>query len=123
MSLGPDADKPFGQRGPSQEAAIGAALALARAEGAEGVEAVEGVEGVEGVVAMSADYDGSDGGTAIADGLVDSSTATRARKAGVSLRKGLVHHQTTATLQACGDAVPIGASATNASDLVVIAIR
>ena len=120
MSLGPDADKPFGQRGPSQEAAIGAALALDRAEGAEGVEAVEGVEGV---VAMFADYDGSDGGTAIADGLVDSSTATQARKAGVSLRKGLVHHQTTATLQACGDAVPIGASATNASDLVVIAIR
>lgn len=108
VSLGPDADGLFGQGGPSQEAAIGAALALDR---------------VEGVVAMFADTDGSDGGTAIAGGLVDASTAGRARQQGLGLRKSLVDHQSTAILQACGDAVLTGVTATNANDLVIIGIR
>jgi glycerate 2-kinase len=46
VNLGADADALFGKGGPSQEAAVGAALALDR---------------VEGVVAMFADTDGSDG--------------------------------------------------------------
>ena len=56
VTLGPDADALFGQGVPSQEAAVGAALALDR---------------VEGVVPMFADTDdtdgsdGSDGGTAM----------------------------------------------------------
>jgi len=51
VNLGPDADRLFGRGGPSQEAAVGAALAL---------------DGVPGIVALFADTDGSDGGTAIA---------------------------------------------------------
>ena len=108
VNLGPDADALFGRGGPSQEAAVGAALAL---------------DGAAGIVALFADTDGSDGGTAIAGGLVDWSTAGRARKQGLSLRKGLVDHATTALLEACGDAVLTGATRTNANDLVIIAIR
>jgi glycerate 2-kinase len=108
VSLGPDAEALFGRGGPSQEAAVGAALALG---------------GAAGIVALFADTDGSDGGTAIAGGLVDWSTARRAREQGLSLRKGLVDHATTALLEACGDAVLTGATRTNANDLVIIAVR
>ncbi|HJY73050.1 MAG TPA: DUF4147 domain-containing protein, partial [Streptosporangiaceae bacterium] len=107
VSLGPDADALFGRGGPSQEAAVGAALAL---------------DGVPGIVALFADTDGSDGGTAIAGGLVDSSTAGRAREQGLSLRKGLVDHATTALLEACGDAVLTGATRTNTNDLIIIGV-
>jgi glycerate 2-kinase len=107
VNLGPDADALFGHGGPSQEAAVGAALAL---------------DGAAGIVALFADTDGSDGGTAIAGGLVDWSTAGRAREQGLSLRKGLVDHATTALLEACGDAVLSGATLTNANDLVIIGV-
>jgi glycerate 2-kinase len=108
VSLGPDADALFGRGGPSQEAAVGAALAL---------------DGAAGIVALFVDTDGSDGGTAIAGGLVDWSTAERARRGGVSLRKALVDHGTTAALEACGDAIVTGMTQTNANDLVLILIR
>jgi glycerate 2-kinase len=108
VSLGPDADRLFGRGGPSQEAAIGAALALS---------------GVHGIAAMFADTDGSDGGTAIAGGLVDWSTGERARQKGMSLRKPLVTHETTAILEACGDAMVTGPTQTNANDLVLILTR
>jgi glycerate-2-kinase len=108
VTLGPDADALFGRGGPSQEAAIGAALAL---------------DGVPGIVALFADTDGSDGGTAVAGGLVDWSTTGRAREQGLSLRKGLVDHATTALMDACGDAILTGATLTNANDLVIIAIQ
>ena len=73
-------------------------------------------------MALFADTDGSDGGTAIAGGLVDFSTAGRAREQGLSLRKGLVDHATTALLEACGDAVLTGATQTNANDLIIIGV-
>ena len=41
---------------------------------------------------------------------------------GLSLRKGLVDHATTALLEACGDAVLTGATLTNANDLVIIGV-
>ena len=107
VNLGPEADGLFGRGGPSQEAAVGAALAL---------------DGAAGIVALFADTDGSDGGTAIAGGLVDWSTARRSREQGLSLRKGLVDHATTALLEACGDAVLTGATLTNANDLVIIGV-
>jgi glycerate 2-kinase len=107
VNLGPGADELFGRGGPSQEAAVGAALAL---------------DGVPGIVALFADTDGSDGGTAIAGGLVDSATARQAREQGLSLRKGLVDHATTALLEACGDAVLTGATRTNANDLIIIGV-
>ena len=73
-------------------------------------------------MALFADTDGSDGGTAIAGGLVDFSTAGRAREHGLSLRKGLVDHATTALLEACGDAVLTGATQTNANNLIIIGV-
>jgi glycerate 2-kinase len=108
VSLGPDAAPLFGRGGPSQEAAIGAALAL---------------DGVRGIAAIFADTDGSDGGTAVAGGLVDWSTGERARQKRMSLRKALVTHETTAVLEACGDAMVTGPTQTNANDLVLILIR
>jgi glycerate 2-kinase len=108
VDLGPDAGGLLGRGGPSQEAAVGAALAL---------------DGIEGIAALFADTDGSDGGTAVAGGLVDSATAVQARRQGLSLRKGLVDHETTAILHACGDAVLTGATQTNANDLVIVAVR
>jgi len=55
-------------------------------------------------------------------GLVGWSTAGRARELGLSLRKGLVDHATTALLEACGDAVLTGATRTCASDLVIVGV-
>ena len=89
---------------------------------AEVALAVRALDGVPGIVALFADTDGSDGGTAIAGGLVDSATAGRAREQGLSLRKGLVDHATTALLEACGDAVLTGPTLTNANDLVIIGV-
>jgi glycerate 2-kinase len=108
VNLGPDSGGLLGRGGPSQEAAVGAALAL---------------DGIEGIAALFADTDGSDGGTAVAGGLVDWRTPVQARRQGLSLRKGLVDHETTAILQACGDAVLTGATQTNANDLVILAVR
>jgi glycerate 2-kinase len=108
VSLGSDSGRLFGRGGPSQEAAIGAALAL---------------DGVHGVAAMFADTDGSDGGTPVAGGLVDWSTSERARRRGISLRKALVAHETTTVLEAFGDAIVTGLTQTNANDLVLIGVR
>jgi glycerate 2-kinase len=108
VNLGPDAGGLLGRGGPSQEAAVGAALAL---------------DGIEGIAALFADTDGSDGGTAVAGGLVDWLTPVQARRQGLSLRKGLVDHETTAILLACGDAVLTGATQTNANDLIILAVR
>jgi hydroxypyruvate reductase/glycerate 2-kinase len=107
VSLGPKAAELFGKGGPSQEAAIGAALALS---------------GVEGVVGLFLDTDGSDGGTDIAGGLVDGSTAQRAREQDISLRRVLTAHDAKATLESLGDAVATGFTQTNANDLVVMVI-
>jgi len=73
VSLGSDADALFGRGGPSQEAAVGAALAL---------------DGAAGIVALFVDTDGSDGGTAIAGGLVDWSTAGALAGGGTELAEG-----------------------------------
>ena len=108
VSLGADAGGRFGRGGPSQEAAIGAALAL---------------DGAHGIAAMFADTDGADGGTPVAGGLVDWSTSERARRRGLSLRKALVAHEATAILEACGDAMVTGLTGTNVNDLVLILVR
>ena len=97
-----------------------------RPEPGGGGRAALALDGIEGIAALFADTDGSDGadgGTAVAGGLMDSATAGQARRQGLSLRKGLVDHETTAILHACGDAVLTGAAQTNANDLVIVAVR
>jgi glycerate 2-kinase len=108
VTLGSDEECSFGEGGPNQEAAVGAALALKEASG---------------VVALFLDTDGSDGGTALAGGIVDSSTEARARQLGISLRKALLTHRTASVLESLGDAIVTGPTQTNANDLVILLVR
>jgi glycerate 2-kinase len=98
----------FGRGGPNQEAAVGAALALRQ---------------VSGVVALFLDTDGSDGGTAVAGGLVDWSTEERSRQLDVGLQSALLAHTTMSALEALGDAIVTGPTQTNANDLVLLVLR
>jgi glycerate 2-kinase len=107
VTLGSDEKCSFGEGGPNQEAAVGAALALKE---------------VSGVVALFLDTDGSDGGTALAGGIVDSSTEARARQLGINLRKALLTHRTTSVLESLGDAIVTGPTQTNANDLVILLV-
>lgn len=107
VTLGPAVEERFGLGGPNQEAALGAALAFSHCPG---------------LVGLFMDTDGSDGGTDVAGGLVDSSTAERAARNGIRIRQVLVEHCSTRALQSLGDAVVTGATLTNANDLVVILI-
>ncbi len=108
VTLGAASRLAFGRGGPSQEAAIAAAMVLAD---------------VDGVVACFADTDGSDGGTEVAGGLVDWSTGARARQGRIGLRKVLLGHESKAALEALGDAVVTGLTQTNANDIVVMLTR
>ena len=98
----------FGRGGPSQEAAVGAALAI---------------EGVDGVVALFMDTDGSDGGTPVAGAIVDHSTSDRAAKGPDRPRKAILAHDTGAALRSLADAVVTGLTQTNVNDLVIVAVR
>jgi glycerate-2-kinase len=108
VSLGTGGRELFGRGGPSQEAAVGAALAI---------------EGVDGIVALFMDTDGSDGGTPVAGAMVDHSTADRAAASGIDLRRTILAHDTGAALQSLADAVVTGLTHTNANDLVIVAVR
>lgn len=97
----------FGDGGPNQEVSLGFALAVA---------------GADDVAGMFLDSDGSDGGTAIAGGLVDGTTAARAVALGLDVGGALRSHRTGAVLEALGDAVRTGPTGTNVNDLFAIAI-
>ena len=97
----------FGSGGPNQEAALGAALALAPHDR---------------VAAAFLDTDGSDGGTELAGGLVDGLTTARAHNAGTDLRAVLRDHAATRAFRALGDGIVTGRTGTNANDLFVLAI-
>jgi glycerate 2-kinase len=96
----------FGAGGPSQEAAIAAALEL------DGVPAA----------AVLLDTDGSDGGTDAAGAVVDGSTVGRARAHGVDLRAALLSHRSREPLEALGDLVVSGPTGTNVNDLLVVVL-
>lgn len=108
MTLGTTVDGQFGRGGPSQEAAIGAALAL---------------QGVDDVAALFMDTDGSDGGGDVAGAVVDASTSARAARLGLSLREALRRHHSTRVLDALGETLRTGPTGTNANDLVVVVLR
>jgi glycerate-2-kinase len=93
-----------GLGGPSQEAAVAAALELA---------------GGPAAVVLCVDSDGSDGPTDAAGGLVDDLTADVAAKVGVDLAVALEVHATHDALCAVGDLVGIGPTGTNVNDLKV----
>jgi glycerate 2-kinase len=97
-----------GHGGPNQEMALAFARAAARAP-AE-------------VAGVFIDSDGSDGGTDAAGGCVDSTTASRAERALLSLDDAIAGHDATSSLSRLGDLIRTGPTGTNVSDLWVIAI-
>ncbi len=98
------AGPPAGRGGPSQEAAVAAALALP--------------PGLASCV-LSLDSDGSDGPTDAAGGLVDDLTATSAVARGLDLRAALARHESFDALSALQDLVVTGPTGTNVNDLKI----
>jgi glycerate 2-kinase len=93
-----------GRGGRNQELALAAALAL---------------EGEGGVAILAAATDGVDGPTDAAGGLVDGSTAARARAAGVDPAARLDDNDAHAALAAAGALVRTGPTGTNVNDLTI----
>jgi len=96
--------------GPSQEAALAAALELG-ATGGEGA----GLRLGGPAVVLCLDSDGTDGPTAAAGGLVDD--LTRQAPASIDLSAALDRHESAAALEEMGDAVVSGPTGTNVNDL------
>jgi len=96
----------FGDGGPSQEAALSAAMTL---------------DGVP-VAALFIDTDGSDGGTDAAGAVVDGRTVERAGRLDLDLRRALMSHTSGEPLARLGDLIVTGATGTNVNDLFVVAI-
>jgi glycerate 2-kinase len=97
----------FGNGGPNQEAALGAALA---------------VRPGQPIAGMFLDTDGADGGTGFAGAVFDSSTARRAHDAGLDLRSALREHRSTGALESLGDLVVTGPTGTNVNDLFALVV-
>ena len=110
VTLGPAAP-PHGKSGPgpaggpSQEAALAAALAL---DGAGAPAAV-----------LCLDSDGTDGPTDAAGGLVDDLSARAARAAGLAVPAALAAHTSHNALTSLGDLVVTGPTSTNVNDLKI----
>ena len=75
-----------------------------------------------GVVALGIDTDGTDGPTEFAGALVDGSTLSSARAAGVDLYEALRDHDVSPALTRTGHAMITGATGTNVNDLKLILI-
>lgn len=96
----------FGDGGPSQEAALSAAIDL---DGSE-------------IAAIFMDTDGADGGTESAGAIADGETAARAVKLGLNLRRSLLQHSSREPLAELGDLIRTGATGTNVNDLFVVVV-
>jgi len=93
--------------GPNQEFSLAAAL---------------WIDEIGDVVIVGQDSDGTDGPTDVAGGIVDSSTAGRAREMGVDIYDALRKHDTTHALKKLEDAIMTGATGTNVNDLKVMLV-
>jgi glycerate 2-kinase len=101
-----DPDAPFAAGGPNQEMALAAALQISGLP----------------ISGLFIDSDGSDGGTELAGGLIDGTSAERAAKLGVDLDRALREHRATGALEALGDGLRIAPTGTNVNDLFVLVI-
>lgn len=84
--------------------------------------AVSALQSRPGTVLAALGTDGTDGPTDAAGGLVDSSSAARARAAGVDVSRALEENDAYGALQAMGDLIVTGPTGTNVGDLVVLAV-
>lgn len=75
-----------------------------------------------GAAMISLDSEGTDGTTAAAGGLCDSTSLSRAHERGISLHEALRTHATHEALSAIGDAVFTGNTGTNVCDLNILYI-
>jgi glycerate-2-kinase len=101
-----DGTSSFGLGGPNQEAALAAALELRG----------------QRVAALFVDTDGRDGGTAIAGGIVDGTSAAAADAGGVEIAAALRSHRSSDALTAIGDVVRTGSTGTNVNDLLIAVV-
>ena len=95
-----------GEGGPNQEFALSAALQLDN----------------ERVVIAAIDSDGTDGPTDIAGGIVDASTAERAKEKDIDISGHLSHHSASPVLRELNDAVITGHTGTNVNDLKILLV-
>jgi glycerate-2-kinase len=93
-----------GKGGRNQELALSFALAI---------------EGKQGITLLSAGTDGIDGPTDAAGGVVDGSTAVRARGAGLDPGRALADNDAYPLLEACGGLLKTGPTGTNVMDLQI----
>ncbi|GAH81909.1 unnamed protein product, partial [marine sediment metagenome] len=95
-----------GEGGPNQEFALSAALQLDD----------------EGVVIAAIDSDGTDGPTDIAGGIIDASTAERAKEKDIDISEHLSHHNASPVLRELNDTVITGHTGTNVNDLKLLLV-
>lgn len=93
-----------GAGGRNQHLALAAALMLAH---------------TQGIYLLSAGTDGTDGPTAAAGGLVDSTTLSRGKAAGLDAQQSLAAADSHTYLSAIGDALISGPTGTNVMDLII----
>lgn len=100
-------DEDAGRGGPNQEFALQFALEI---------------EEWSGIAAIAIGTDGTDGPTDVAGGLVDTTTATRARDIDEDLYRRLRDHDAAEALDRLVDAVYTGSTGTNVMDLRLILV-
>ena len=103
--------------GPSQEAALAAAIALSAARA--GRRSAPSRHDAEAACILCMDSDGTDGPTDAAGGLVDDLSAAAAAAAGVDLQAALAAHGAGPALEAIGDLIVTGPTGTNVNDLKI----
>ncbi len=100
-------DGKCGEGGPNQEFALSAALEITHCDK---------------TVIAALDTDGTDGPTDIAGGLIDNSTATRAKEKGLDIFHYLLEHDASRALSSLGDAIVTGSTGTNVNDLKILLV-
>jgi hydroxypyruvate reductase len=82
--------------------------------------AVEGIAGLEKTVVFSVGSDGTDGPTDAAGGIVDGTTASRLKAAGIDIASSLHANADYEALRAVNALIQTGPTGTNVNDLSVI---
>lgn len=81
------------------------------------------IDGTQGISALAADTDGIDGSEDNAGAMVDGTTATRLRRAGIDPLAALANNDAYSAFEAIGDLLRTGPTGTNVNDFRAILIR